>query len=117
MKKLLLVLFVTLFSLNIFADSRTCEVWNAGKGGVRATIRNTTANVDNLGLVTVCVDLSAKVDGKATDVVVNVYDIGGAYITSETITIPSNITSQCAKIQVGDSHKICTFKINNASCM
>ena len=116
MKKILLVLFVTLFSLNIFADSRSCEVWNAGKGGARATIRNTTDDVSNSGWVDVYVDLSASLD-KDTEVVVNVYDISGVFIESSTVNIQKGSRVGFKSIEVGKSYKICTFKINGASCM
>lgn len=114
MKKIFLFVAMVLFSVSVFADSRSCTVYNAN--GVIATLLNSTDNVNPTGDVYATVNLNTKAP-RNIEVVVNVYDLAsGAYITSETVYISSGNTSNGVAIKVGKSYKICTFKINSASC-
>ena len=110
MKKLLLVLFVTLFSLNIFADNRSCEVWNT----------ELTATVEDAIYTSIndYIKPTIKLDGPAPrpiKIAINVYDLKGTYITSDVIEIGEGRKEGYKNITVGYG-KTCVVKINNASC-
>ena len=111
---------MVLFSVNVFADSRSCTVYNAD--GVIATLQNSTDNVSSdgnygIGSVTAYVTLNAPAP-RDVEVVVNVYDLAdGSRITYDTVYIKKGKTSGSAAITVDKSkYKICMFKINSASC-
>ena len=113
MKKIFLFIAMVLFSVNVFADSRSCTVYNAN--GVVATLQNSTDDVEN-DYVYASVSLNTTAP-HIIKVVVNVYDVAsGAYITSETVTITKNSSNGSKAIKVGSNYKICMFKINSASC-
>lgn len=114
MKKIFLFVAMVLFSVSVFAEGRSCTVYNANS--VVATLYNSTDDVDGAGNVQASVSLNTKAP-RSIEVVVNVYDVAsGAYITSGTVYISAGKTSGGVSISVGKSYKICMFKINSASC-
>lgn len=115
MKKIFLFVAMVLFSVSVFADDRSCTVYNAN--GVVATLLNSTDDVSDGGFVYATVTLNTAAP-RNVEVVVNVYDVAsGAYITSQTLSISKGSTSSGSTgINVGKSYKICMFKINSASC-
>ena len=115
MKKIFLLLAMVLFSVNVFADSRSCTVYNAD--GVIASLKNSTDDVDNWGIVTAVVTLNAPAP-RDVEVVVNVYDLAdGIRITYGTVYISAGQKSSSQSFNVDKSkYKICMFKINSASC-
>ncbi len=115
MKKIFLLLAMVLFSVNVFADSRSCIVYNAD--GVIASIKNPTDDVSDSGAVRAVVTLNAPAP-RDVEVVVNVYDLAnGSRITYETVYIQKGEQSGGTIIYVDKSkYKICMFKINSASC-
>ena len=115
MKKIFLLLAMVLFSVNVFADSRSCTVYNAD--GVIASLQNTTDDVNSYGIVKAVVTLNAKAP-RDVEVVVNVYDLAsGCRIDYGTVYIGKGMTSGSNEFKVDKSkYKICMFKINSASC-
>ena len=114
MKKIFLLLAMVLFSVNVFADSRSCTVYNAD--GVIASIQNTTDDVSIHDDVKVVVDLNAPAP-RNVEVVVNVYDLAsGCRIDYGTVYITKGSKQGEKTFKVGKEYKICTFKINSASC-
>lgn len=114
MKKIILLLAMVLFSVNVFADTRSCTVYNAN--GLIASVKYSTDDVDDYGYVEAVIELNAAAP-RDVEVVVNVYDLAsGCRIDYGTVYIAKGSKQNSKSFKVGKNYKICTFKINSASC-
>ena len=114
MKKIILLLAMVLFSVNVFADTRSCTVYNAD--GLIASVKYSTNDVDINGYVTAYIELNAPAP-RTIEVVVNVYDLAtNRRIDYGTVYIAKGDKQDSRSFYVGKDYKICTFKINSASC-
>ena len=114
MKKIILLLAMVLFSVNVFADTRSCTVYNAD--GLVASVKYSTDDVDERGLVVAVIELNAPAP-RPIEVVVNVYDLAtNSRIDYGTVYIKKGEKQDSKFFNVGRDYKICTFKINSASC-
>ena len=115
MKKIFLLLAMVLFSVNVFADSRSCQVY--GTNGIIVSVDNptSTANWQKRAISTVKLS-SYNNTGRTITVVVNCYDIRGNYVASKEINIHHNTDRGYTWFHNLEEGMVYQFKINSASC-
>ena len=114
MKKIFVILAMTLFSLNVFADSRSCQVY--GHNEVTVSLVNPVSTADRYsGSARATVKLSSSIN-EAIHVAVSCYDMSGNYIDTREIIIDAYEKQGAALFTSLQKGKVYQFKIASASC-
>lgn len=114
MKKIFVILAMTLFSLNVFADSRSCQVY--GHNEVTVSLVNPVSTADHYsGQARATVRLSSSIN-ESIHVAVNCYDMSNNYIDTREIIIKAHAKQGEAVFSSLQQGKVYQFKIASASC-